>query len=203
MSGGRASKKKIDLTERRQMALDLRKAGHSYQAIADLIRPKLGERARYSKSMAWRDVQAAFEEIREEMAEEAADVLRLELERLDTLTVAWWGKAVGLPLGLGTAAQLLLEGDEGEGDPDLTELMNLDPDKDAARIILEVMKRRAKLLGLDKENVHLHTPRPLAMASVDLTGKDEEEIDDIIRNLEAALGGGIGRKTAPPGEEEE
>jgi hypothetical protein len=78
-----ASPRNIEAAERRARALELKKAGATYDQIAT----QLG----YSdKSGAYRAVQNALSEI---TAEPAKAVLRLELERLDAMLLALWPKA--------------------------------------------------------------------------------------------------------------
>lgn len=75
--------KKVDLNERRKVALEARISGLSYQAIAD----KLG----YSdKTLVRRDVVNGIKEIVREPAEE---VLRIELARLDEMLAGCWEAA--------------------------------------------------------------------------------------------------------------
>lgn len=186
MKRGKAGKKGINMTERRQRALDLRKAGHSYRRIADFMKSEFG--GTYSESMAFRDVVTALDKMRNKMKESAADVLSLELERLDTMTVVWWPKAVGL----GQTERPALTVEE--------QVAHLMPDMKAAVLVLDIMERRAKYLGLDKPGViDLRTPEPLNMKhGPDLLGADEETLDRIISNLQAAVGSSIDRKTTPP-----
>jgi len=75
--------KKVDINERRKIALEARISGLSYQAIAD----KLG----YSdKTLVRRDVVNGIKEIVREPAEE---VLRIELARLDEMHAGCWEAA--------------------------------------------------------------------------------------------------------------
>lgn len=80
----RKGARQVSTVERMRMALEYRKAGLSYQAIAD----KVGWR---SKSMAHHMVQKALRELVREPAEE---VLILEIERLDRALVAIWNKVI-------------------------------------------------------------------------------------------------------------
>lgn len=73
----------ISRQERRARALNLRKAGASYELIAT----QLGYS---SKSLAYRDIKTAIAAI---TAEPAKDVLALELERLDALLLGQWSAA--------------------------------------------------------------------------------------------------------------
>jgi hypothetical protein len=171
---------KIKLAERRQMAADLRKTGLSFQAIADMMSQSLG--IPYNKAMAHRDVVHVLDELVAKTSETAEQILSLELLRLDDLTAAWWPTAVGLKPLVGVDL----------ADPEAVRRW-LDAnretlDKDAAKIILDVMARRAKMLGLDKENVNLFTPKPIVMAHADLSDVEEDDLDRIIANLQAAVG---------------
>lgn len=65
---------------RRRMALEYRKAGMSYRAVAD----KLG----VAPSQAFKDVQAVLKEIRAATKETAEDLIQLEEERLDIAMLA-------------------------------------------------------------------------------------------------------------------
>lgn len=181
MAQAKTGKKKIKLAERRAMAADLRKAGHTFEQIARLIGQTLD--IRYSVSMAYRDVTHVLNEVIEKSTETAEQILALELMRLDELTRAWWSAAVGKPptnaLEIAQTVEHLrawLDQEEHK------------KDKDAAAIILRVMERRAKLMGLDKDNVNLYTPQPLAVTTADLSNINEGELDRIIANLQAAIG---------------
>jgi len=191
MAGGRASAYKLKVAERRQMAVDLRKAGHSYRKIAELMRQHPGVSDNYSESMAHRDVTAALEYAREKMAESAAAVLALELARLDVMTVAWWTQAVGLehagitlpPAGIDDE-----ESDPGRMSPE-AQLAQLKPDEKAAKIVLEIMKRRAAMLGLDKMDLHLSGPGlQIQKPGPGFDELTDDELNRIIENLQAATG---------------
>jgi hypothetical protein len=95
---------------RRLLAVRLRLAGLTYAEVA----AKLG----VSEQRAWQLVRAEVQRLNRERKEAAAELQRLELERLDRLHAAFWDRA--------------LEGD-----------------LDAAGVVLKVMARRARLLGLD------------------------------------------------------
>lgn len=72
-----------DKAERRRKALELRKAGASYEQIATQLKYA-------NKSTVWRDVREAIRSI---YAEPAQDVLRIELGRLDVMLLGVWSKA--------------------------------------------------------------------------------------------------------------
>lgn len=66
-------------------ALQLRKAGATYEEI--------GRALGMTRTGAYRAVKRALDELNEKIAEDAAEVLRLELERLDAMLLAVWPKA--------------------------------------------------------------------------------------------------------------
>lgn len=80
--GEKVRAQKAVVAERRKKALELRKAGATYDDI--------GKQLGISKHAAYKHVMAALKEIREEVAEDARDVLRLELERLDYMQMRLW-----------------------------------------------------------------------------------------------------------------
>ena len=86
MAGGKQSKRNVNIAERRSRALELRKMGASYRAIASTIQKEMGV-ARYSQSTAHDDVSAALQELREQTSLNAQEYVRLELERLDIAMV--------------------------------------------------------------------------------------------------------------------
>lgn len=74
--------KKVAVTERRRTALELRKSGLTYEQIAE-------RQGQPDKMAARRDVMGAIKEI---IAEPAAEVLQLELARLDGMFLALWDR---------------------------------------------------------------------------------------------------------------
>lgn len=88
MTGKRAATTRpvnIAVRERAQKALEIRKTGANFDDIA--------RRAGYAnRSGAYKAVRDAMDRITQEPAEA---VLKLELERLDALLAAYWGKALG------------------------------------------------------------------------------------------------------------
>lgn len=75
--------RKADRAELARQALELRKAGASHEQIAKQL--KLSNR-----SVAWKLIKQALKQV---IAEPAADVLKLELQRLDVLLLGVWSKA--------------------------------------------------------------------------------------------------------------
>lgn len=230
MAGGKASRSKLKLAARRARATELRKAGHTYQQIADTLAAELGRP--YTRAQAHRDVMHALRDVQSQMAEDAGDVLALELMRLDDLFAAWWPLATataGLLAAGKTAVAAAADegGDEpgGEGDDgriDLlrqvkdqllasmettgvnemaaavrmvvqelrreAELAEVAPDKDAARIVLDVMARRSNLLGLDKVPPVLLQTAPGAAPANPYEHMTDEELAHVIANFQAAGG---------------
>lgn len=119
----RSQEQQISATERQRRALDMRKAGKSYQAIAATL-------GYASTGGAHKAVHSALTKTLSEPAEQVRD---LELARLDALLEALWPGATGAK----TAPW------EEDGRPA--------PEVDIERVdrVLKIMERRAKLLGLD------------------------------------------------------
>ena len=164
---GAASSRRAIAAERREAAWQLRKQGHAFRSIAERLAPEYG--GNYSKSQAQRDVQAVLDELNERTVLDAAGARALDLARLDDLLVAWFPHAT-------------ITGEDTKFDP---------LDRHAADVVLKTLEQRAKLLGLHRQEVALSSSGPLIVASGDLgdlSQLSEEELDAIIRNLEAALG---------------
>ena len=66
-------------------ALELRKAGASYDQI--------GKQLRITKQSAHALVAGALKDMREKTEDDALDVIRLELERLDAMLLGMWDEA--------------------------------------------------------------------------------------------------------------
>jgi|CXWK01.1.fsa_nt_gi hypothetical protein len=164
---GAASSRRAIAAERREAAWQLRKQGHAFRSIAERLAPEYG--GNYSKSQAQRDVQAVLDELNERTVLDAAGARALDLARLDDLLVAWFPHAT-------------IAGEDTKFDP---------LDRHAADVVLKTLEQRAKLLGLHRQEVALSSSGPLIVATGDLgdlSQLSEEELDAIIRNLEAALG---------------
>ena len=120
MAGGKYSKTKILLTQRRLMALELRRHGASYREIVEAIRNSKEPFARptYSLGSAFHDVEKACKDMVRAFAEHANTVIGIELERLDVALKAVWKQVIKGELG-------------------------------AIHTMLKIMERRARLLSLD------------------------------------------------------
>lgn len=119
----RSQEQQISATERQRRALEMRKAGKSYQAIAETL-------GYASTGGAHKAVHSALTKT---LSEPADAVRQLELARLDALLEALWPGATGAK-----AAPW-----EEDGRPE--------SEVDVERVdrVLKIMERRAKLLGLD------------------------------------------------------
>jgi len=71
---------------RQLKALDLRKAGLTYQAI--------GDRLGISRQAAHKLVKAAVDAVKADSAESASDLIAIESQRLDHMQVALWSSAM-------------------------------------------------------------------------------------------------------------
>jgi hypothetical protein len=117
--------KRLDRTRR---AFALRKAGHDYEAIADIILEEWTDQgianelpSGWNKRHAYKDVTGAMTEIRNQLGETALEIFEIEMSRLDDLLAAIWDKALAGKL-------------------------------DAIDRVLKIMDRRAKLAGLDRQS---------------------------------------------------
>ena len=112
---------RLTTAERRREVLRLRKAGATYEAVADTLRERHGAEALpngWGRAYAAKDVSRELQKLRSVNEETAEDLRALEVERLDRMLRGLWEDAA-------------------------------DGDTDAVSAALRVQKRRAKLLGLD------------------------------------------------------
>ncbi len=87
-----ASSKGMVLAKVREMeALKLRRAGATYDQIAKTIAEAQGKK--FTREGARRAVIRALAALQEQVAEEATEVLSLELQRLDAMLLGAWDKA--------------------------------------------------------------------------------------------------------------
>ena len=93
--------------ERRAKALDLRKAGLSYRAIAAHGREHGWAPRAYGEAQAYRDVRHELDRLAEQCADTAESVRELELARLDRLLLALDGRVrSGDPQAVNTAIRI-------------------------------------------------------------------------------------------------
>lgn len=91
MAMSRNAKRRIDARAKDLEALQLRKAGMSYEQIA---RAMTERGMKISSSGAHKAVSRALDELVNQVAEEAKEVRALELARLDQLQLAAWERAM-------------------------------------------------------------------------------------------------------------
>lgn len=113
--------KHLRTLERQQTALEMRRQGFTFREIAHHLE--------VSAQAAHQLVKKAIKNIEANMYEDASEVKRLELERLDRLLVRLWRQAVPT---------------------DANEAPNIK----AVEQVLKIMDRRARYLGLDAAQKH-------------------------------------------------
>lgn len=192
MRRGQNLSKRSALVERREKAWALVKRGKSLQEIAD----ELG----YSKSSAQRDVQHVLDEVRERTIQDAMSQRALDVARVEDVIGAWYPAAAGVTFELpGDEEALILRqpgtaaaDDNSDDDPDAprARLVQALLDRDAAEVFLKAVDQKGKLLGYYRQEVALTAQTPLVVATTDLSGLGEVELDAVIRNLQAALSAG-------------
>lgn len=119
--GPRRAARHLRFVERQQTALELRKQGFTYKEIAKHLEVSV-EGARKA-------VKKAISNLEDRISESAAEVRRLELERLDRMLIRVWQQAVP---------------------PDV----NMPPNLKAIEQVLKIMDRRSRYLGLDAAQKH-------------------------------------------------
>jgi hypothetical protein len=85
LSGIPTSARRVAARLHEQQAFELRKAGASYS--------KIGEKLGCSKGAAYKMVDRVLQDLRKKVTEDAEHVKRMELERLDDLTIAVYRQA--------------------------------------------------------------------------------------------------------------
>lgn len=116
----------LKVAERRQLAFNLRKAGFTYNEIAEKVKEELGIENlpdHWSGWAAHKDIQHLLDQLREQVAESTADVIALENNRLDFMLSRLWPK---IEAG----------------------------DTSAVNAALKIMERRSKMFGLDEAIKH-------------------------------------------------
>jgi hypothetical protein len=116
-----SNSEQLATAKRRREVLRLRKAGATYEAVADTLRRRHGSGALpngWDRAYAAKDVSRELDKLRSVNTETAEDLRALEAGRLDEMLRGLWEKAAS-------------------------------GDTDAVSAALRVQKRRAKLLGLD------------------------------------------------------
>ena len=187
--GGQALSKRSELVERREKAWALVKRGKTLQEIAD----ELG----YSKSSAQRDVQHVLAEVTERTVQDAMRQRVVDVARVEDVIATWYpvaARVVFVPADEEDAARPVppvkaTGASEGELTPEIRPVQAL-LDRDAAEVFLKAVDQKGKLLGYYRQEVAVYAQTPLVVATTDLSGLGEAELDAVIRNLQAALGAG-------------
>lgn len=173
MTGGITSSKKLKAAERRLLALGLRKQGFSLRDIADEL---ARQGVAVSLGTVHNDLKQALSQVAEEMLDQARSVLALELLRLDEMQAAYWLAAVG--------GKVMVRNEDG-----YPEERQVIPDPKRAALILDIMERRAKLLGLDKMDLRVGDPQGQPLGSKgSMATVPEGDLDHLLSNLLAAVG---------------
>lgn len=142
--------------ERDHRAYEMRKAGMSFRQIARALT--------ISESTAHAAVTRMHRKIGTRFAEDNVDVVRLELERLDSLMQNIW------PM---TMPHRVENEDGGQ--------ITLPPNFDAIDRVLKIMDRRAKLLGLDSATLNVNANQNNAPG----IGAKEQSIAEVTPEQEA------------------
>jgi DNA-binding NarL/FixJ family response regulator len=108
------------------------------QRQAGISTTEIAKRFGTSISVVNKAIQRQLEKLNREAIMAYPEVLRMELERLDSLQSAIW------PLTQHRKVSM----------PDGTEVM-VEPDLKAIQQVLAIMDKRSKLLGMDQNNVHV------------------------------------------------
>lgn len=86
----------IETAERRAVVLSLRKSGATFREIAAVVLKQFGSArlpAGWDERYAYKDCMRELERLNAETAASASEMRRLELERLDAMTLALWKQA--------------------------------------------------------------------------------------------------------------
>ncbi len=119
---GKWTAKELQILARRTLVLKLHLAGSTFDQISQHL--KLKGYKGSSRSNVGKDLNATLEAARSEFTLKAADVVQIELERLDALTLSLWPRTMR------------------------------DAYPKDVEAVLHIMDRRARYLGLDKPQMH-------------------------------------------------
>ena len=162
--------KDVITIQKQSQALALRAKHATYRQI--------GQALDCTAAYAHRLVQHALQELRQEIAETTADVRAIEIERLD---------------GLAYQLQIKLDRQTGEveekdaaGKLTGRKVRYANPDEQTIRAMLEIMRRRADLLGLDAPKA-ISGPDggPIPIAAVDARDVLLKKVNEMAERLAA------------------
>jgi len=150
-NGKKTDQQRIDAAERRQQALELRKAGASYRAI--------GAQLNISEKTAHQDVQRALDYLADLELASAAELRTMELLRLDKLTLEA-SRILAATHPLISGGKVL---SRYTNDGKAIGLTDDGPKLQAIDRLLRISESRRKLLGLDAQ------PDTLILGDVEIT----------------------------------
>jgi hypothetical protein len=86
----------LETADRRAYVLEYRRGGMKYRDIAAKMERQFGDRLPkgWDERYAYKDVKRSLEAIKQDISEDAAAVRTMELERLDSLLLALWPRAI-------------------------------------------------------------------------------------------------------------
>jgi hypothetical protein len=89
----------LNVLVRRQFVFQLRRRGATYETIFQAARQRFGAQLpkSYDRRQVHKNVLAELTHLQTELAEDVEAVWHLELDRLDSLFMAIWPKAIGTP----------------------------------------------------------------------------------------------------------
>lgn len=161
------------MSDRNQLIARYRRQGMSKSEIADILD--------ISPSTVTSALQAHYKQVITN--DEMAEALNVELARLDDLTSTYYDSATG-------RAKAYVEDDEGNA-----KALDLPADHKSAELVLKIMDRRAKLMGLDapvkqdeRKDVTIRWADGSSMKNVDGEEVDADDDDDTIIDGQNCLG---------------
>lgn len=91
----------IELAERRALAVEFRKAGHSYPEVVELVKQAAADRGykvpkSYNRGMAYKDVTAIMEEYNKRALADVAEYRTLQMTRYESLLQTLWPQVANL-----------------------------------------------------------------------------------------------------------
>jgi hypothetical protein len=142
-------------------------------------------------------VQHVLAEVTERTVQDAMRQRVVDVARVEDVIATWYpvaARVVFVPPDEEDAARPVplvkaTGASEGEPTPEIRPVQAL-LDRDAAEVFLKAVDQKGKLLGYYRQEVAVYAQTPLVVASTDLSGLGEAELDAVIRNLQAALGAG-------------
>jgi DNA-binding CsgD family transcriptional regulator len=169
--------------DRRREAWRLRRESHSFEEI--------GRALGVSTKTAWKYVNDWWKEISGEIAEDAAVLRSMELEKLDAIERRW------IPVALNPNLLALEPGPDGALVP-VGEARSLELALRAVDRLLKVAERRARLLGLDApERLEQRVDSAGSFRDLREAGIDPAVVSPLLRGIASGtVGGGVAESAA-------